>query len=197
MRQARRRPRFSGDAKFKNIFPRSSTTYSPLTAKPYHPTSYSELREDLYLPMSPAQLEANRANAQLSTGPKTEAGRRRSGMNAFKHGITGKIHIATPEESAAFEAHCRSYVEALAPVGKLEDELALEIAEDKWRLKRIRSVESSIFAEGHSQYADEFASGNPQVDAAFAEGKTWTEQSAPASTPHSLRGPHPTRSRKE
>jgi hypothetical protein len=36
---------------------------------------------------SPAQIAANRANAQKSTGPKTDAGRNASKMNALKHGI--------------------------------------------------------------------------------------------------------------
>ena len=127
--------------------------------------------------MSPNQLAANRANAQHSTGPKTETGKRRSSFNAFKHGLTGKVHIATPEDSAAFQKHCQAYREALAPVGTLEIELAGEIAEDRWRVKRARSLENSIFAEGHHRHAGELPSGHPEIDAALAEGKTWDDRS--------------------
>jgi hypothetical protein len=42
--------------------------------------------------MSPQQLAANRANAQVSTGPTTAAGKARSSLNAYRHGLTGKIH---------------------------------------------------------------------------------------------------------
>ncbi len=35
-------------------------------------------------------LEANRANAQLSTGPRTEAGKAASSRNAWKHGLTSQ-----------------------------------------------------------------------------------------------------------
>ncbi len=126
--------------------------------------------------MSPNQLEANRANAQLSTGPKTPEGKRRSSLNARRHSLTGKIHIATPEESKAFDQHCKAYHAELAPVGILESDLAQEIAEDRWRLKRARSLENSIFAQGHHDHADSANSGHPQVDAALAEGKTWVEQ---------------------
>jgi hypothetical protein len=131
--------------------------------------------------MSPQQLTANQANAQLSTGPKTEAGRRRSSLNSFKHGVTGKIHIATPEDSAAFETHCRTYRDALAPAGVIELELAQEIAEDKWRLKRIRSIENSIFAQGLDELPAELATGHAtghaEIDAALSEGQTWIAHS--------------------
>jgi hypothetical protein len=54
--------------------------------------------------------------------------------------------------------------------------LAQEIAEDRWRLKRARSLENSIFAEGHNNHVGELESGHPQVDAALAEGRIWIEQ---------------------
>ena len=38
---------------------------------------------------SPAQLAANKANAERSTGPKTEAGKAASALNNFKFGLTG------------------------------------------------------------------------------------------------------------
>ncbi len=126
--------------------------------------------------MTDNQLSANRANAQKSTGPKTPEGKRRSSLNARRHSLTGKIHIATPEESQAFDQHCKAYHAELSPVGILESDLAQEIAEDRWRLKRARSLENSIFAQGHHDHADSSNSGHPQVDAALAEGKTWVEQ---------------------
>jgi len=38
--------------------------------------------------MTDKQLQANQANAQHSTGPKTEAGKNRSRLNAGRHGLT-------------------------------------------------------------------------------------------------------------
>jgi len=40
--------------------------------------------------ISDKQLAANRSNALLSTGARTEEGRKRSRMNALRHGITGQ-----------------------------------------------------------------------------------------------------------
>ena len=37
---------------------------------------------------SPDQKRANRANARLSSGPKTSIGKERSSLNAFKHGLS-------------------------------------------------------------------------------------------------------------
>ena len=79
---------------------------------------------------------ANCANAQLSTGPRTDEGKKRSSLNAFRHGPTGQIVIHTPENQAAFQKHCDAIRESLAPVSALETTLVQSIAEDYWRLNR-------------------------------------------------------------
>ena len=94
------------------------------------------------------QLVANLANAQHSTGPKTEAGKQRTRLNAYRHGLTGQICLLTADEHQAFDQHCTGIRESLEPVGALEIELAQSIAEDHWRLKRARAIESGIFAAG-------------------------------------------------
>ena len=86
-----------------------------------------------------------------STGParpKSEAGTQRTRLNAYKHGLTGQIHLLTAAEQTAFDAHCKAICEALAPVGALEIDIAQAIAEDRWRLKRARAIETGIFAAG-------------------------------------------------
>ena len=49
-----------------------------------------------------AQIQANQANAQLSTGPTTEAGRAASSKNHVIHGLSyrGGMFILLPWESA-------------------------------------------------------------------------------------------------
>ena len=113
--------------------------------------------------------------------PKSEPGTQRTRLNAYKHGLTGQIHLFTPEEHAAFEKHCQSIVEALAPVGNLEQQLAQSIAENHWRLNRARALESGIFALG--QMADEsdpaeLQSDPPEIDQpelsqALSQARTW------------------------
>jgi hypothetical protein len=110
-------------------------------------------------------------------GPKTPEGRRRSSLNACKFLVTSKIHLCSPEEQPAYDAHMAAYKEAYAPVGILETELVVEIAKGKWRCKRASSAEDSIFAQGHLDYADGIESGHPAVDSCLGEGKVWKEHS--------------------
>ncbi len=51
-------------------------------------------------------------------GPGRQAGTERTRLNAYKHGLTGQIHLLTAAEQTAFDAHCKSICEALAPVGR-------------------------------------------------------------------------------
>ena len=56
------------------------------------------------MPTSEKQIEANRRNALLCTGPRTPEGKQRSALNACRHAFTGQVVIMTAEEQAAFTA---------------------------------------------------------------------------------------------
>lgn len=47
--------------------------------------------------LSPAQVAANRSNANRSTGPRTAAGKDRSSRNAIKHGMYARSSLAITE----------------------------------------------------------------------------------------------------
>jgi hypothetical protein len=91
--------------------------------------------------ISEKQLEANRRNALLSTGPKTEAGRNRSRMNALRHGLTGQVTTMTDEDRAAHDQFSKALMKDLAPDGAMEIQFAQRIATDSWRLNRISAAE--------------------------------------------------------
>jgi hypothetical protein len=83
--------------------------------------------------ISDKQLEANRNNALLATGAKTDAGRKRSSMNALRHGITGQVTTMTDEDRAAHDTFSKALMQDLAPDGAMEIQLAQRIATDSWR----------------------------------------------------------------
>src|ERR1700719_2988533 len=91
-----------------------------------------------------SQIEANRRNACRSTGPKTEAGKKRSCHNAVKHGLTAETVIAGLEDSQecmAFELSVTADFDAQTAV---ERELVLRLASLLWRLRRAAAIETGL-----------------------------------------------------
>ena len=117
--------------------------------------------------------QRNRENSAHSTGPRTEAGRQRSSLNAYRNGLNGRIVCSTPEELSAFKLFCREIRQELAPVGPIERFLAKSISENIYRLERARSVENGIWADGFREHVDEIESGHPEVDTALSALRTF------------------------
>jgi hypothetical protein len=93
-----------------------------------------------------AQVLANVANAQFSTGPKSEEGKQKSSFNACKHGLNSRRAVIPGEDPVEF-ARCRQGVYAtFQPQGELEEMLAEELVSIQWRLRRIETFESDIFS---------------------------------------------------
>jgi len=91
------------------------------------------------------QIEANRRNAQLSTGPKTDRGKALVALNAVQHGIlTAEVLLEGEDEKTLVEFGKRMRAE-LQPVGELESLLVDRIITSAWRLRRLLSVEVGIF----------------------------------------------------
>ena len=68
--------------------------------------------------LSEAQLAANRANAQKSTGPRTEEGKAASSQNAVKHGLYAYTDVLEGETREAFLELRDDYHQRLAAGGK-------------------------------------------------------------------------------
>jgi hypothetical protein len=95
--------------------------------------------------MSFRQIEANRRNAQLSTGPVTEEGKKRSRQNAVRHGLTAETVINVLEDAedyAAFEMAVTADYDAQTAA---ERELVLRLASLLWRLRRATAIERGLF----------------------------------------------------
>jgi hypothetical protein len=127
--------------------------------------------------ISQKQLEANRRNAQRSTGPKTEEGKRVSALNARRHNLTGQVTAMTDADRIMHDAFSTSIVENLAPEGAMETQLAQRIATDSWRLNRISAVEDNLFALGHDAKSDDTETEDPEIHAALTAAKVFQTES--------------------
>jgi hypothetical protein len=92
-----------------------------------------------------AQIEANRQNAQSSTGPTTEEGRQRSSQNALKHGLTAKIALIPGEDEEEYKEFCLGLMDFWSPCDQGERAHVEELINIQWRLRRAQKLEAQVF----------------------------------------------------
>src|SRR3954468_5580866 len=91
------------------------------------------------------QIEANRLNAQHSTGPRTAEGKAAVRFNAFKHGVFSDGHIVGGEDRCAFEALRDDYLRRYQPEGPEEETLVGNLVHDSWLRFRFRKTDADIW----------------------------------------------------
>lgn len=89
------------------------------------------------------QIEANRLNAQRSTGPRSRRGKLNSRRNALQHGLAAETIIGT-EEYEAYEAFQSAVVSDIAPQTTLEKAFAARLVSLLWRLRRATLMETGL-----------------------------------------------------
>jgi hypothetical protein len=117
-------------------------------------------------PISNAQLAANRANAQLSTGPTSAPGKARSSVNAVKTALTGRTVLIATDDAAEYQRFILSLEKELKPVGAQECELVQSIGDTFWRLRRILELDHALYAAAASRAKEMFADLEPAERAA-------------------------------
>jgi len=122
---------------------------------------------------SQSQIAANRQNSQLSTGPKTEAGKAKSSLNAVRHGLTGRTVLLPSDDAAAYETHVAAFQKRYAPATDEERNLVQSLADTEWRLLRIPALEMGIYAVGRLEFASEFANEEESVRKHLIEAKVF------------------------
>ena len=94
-----------------------------------------------------AQIDANRRNAQKSTGPRTPEGRAASSRNRLVHGLRANKHLLLDEDPEEFLILLKDLHDRFRPVGDGEEELVMRIASGQWRLHRTLPMEAGIYRE--------------------------------------------------
>src|SRR5579871_3253184 len=112
-----------------------------------------------------------------STGPKTPEGKRKSSMNALRHGLTGRVVVLPSEDMNAYYAFCKELMKDLVPEGPLEKQFAQTFCDTQWRLNRIRSTEDAMLALGHFEEAGDIDPGHPEIHAALTNARVFRDQS--------------------
>ncbi len=125
-------------------------------------------------PISEARLEANRANAHFSSGPRTEAGKAKSSKNALKTGLTGQTVLLPGDDADAYSARLADYQKMYKPVGTREIEIVQALCDAWWRLTRIPSLISALYLKGANEFKDRVQDLDPIARTAALELETYT-----------------------
>jgi hypothetical protein len=126
---------------------------------------------------TPAQYAANRLNAVKSTGPASPKGKVRSSLNALRHGLTARVVVLPSEDLNAYQAFSREIVDSLDAQTPVERQFAQTVADNQWRINRIRSIEDGMLAEAHFERAGDFDAEHPDIHSTFTASRAFQAHS--------------------
>ena len=109
--------------------------------------------------LSQKQIEANRANALKSTGPRSNQGKHHSSKNAIKHGFFARDLLIPGEDPQELSELKVGMLKRLNPRDALELTLVDQIVADLWKLRRVRKAERDLFIK-----ADEASRASGQTN---------------------------------
>ena len=91
------------------------------------------------------QIEANRRNAQLCTGPKTEEGKARSSQNALKTGLYSQKEVIATESKEEYEALAVDFHNHYAPANPHERSLVDALVRYEWLSRRYMAADTALW----------------------------------------------------
>src|SRR5258707_10106508 len=96
------------------------------------------------------QFEANRRNAQKSTGPKTPEGKAAVSMNALCHGLRARTVVLPGENCEEFNQLCDDLEVEWHPQSRTEQFYVEQMAVSQWKLTRMEIGEVAIFEDAEA-----------------------------------------------
>jgi hypothetical protein len=104
---------------------------------------------------SSAQVSANQANAQKSTGPKTELGKQTASQNRRSHGLGGKFQVLPCEHQPEYEQLLQELDDEYHPQSASEALLLEAMAESSWTRDRALRLQATALDPITGEIADE------------------------------------------
>ena len=92
--------------------------------------------------------------SQTATGPRTDAGKATSSLNALKHGLCSERTVIAGEDPAEWDAFREEIVRTFSPHTFLERELAERVALQMWRQRRAARYEAELVAAVYEEPGD-------------------------------------------
>jgi hypothetical protein len=117
-----------------------------------------------------SQIDANRRNAQHSTGPRTAEGKAASIMNALKTGIDAQSSIIPGEDAAALAALTERFHRDCQPQSEIESILVDDIVRDTWLLGRLARIDAQLLV--YKIEDTNYPSPNAPIGKAFDHSST-------------------------
>jgi hypothetical protein len=102
-----------------------------------------------------SQIEANRENAKLSTGPKSEAGKAAAALNNTRHGLAGAFRVLPTESQSEFDQLLATLRNEHQPATFTETTLVEAMAQHHWLRQRALNLESSCYDSTTGQITDQ------------------------------------------
>jgi hypothetical protein len=113
-----------------------------------------------------SQTDANRRNAQKSTGPRSAEGKATSSLNALKSGIDAETLIIRGESHLDLESLTALYQDRFLPATPEQSVLVDTLISTDWLLRRLRRAEPQIWerefqnAERYEHYKKDIPLGD-------------------------------------
>jgi len=98
-------------------------------------------------------------------------------MNALRHGLTARVVVLPSEDMTAYQAFSKEIVNSLDQQTPVERQFAQTVADNQWRINRIRSIEDGMLGMGHLEAAGNVDADNPEIHSAMTATRAFREDS--------------------
>ncbi len=126
----------------------------------------------------------------VTANGRTPEGKARSSMNALRHGLTARVVVLPSEDMAAYNAFSKEIVDSLDAQTPVERQFAQTVADNQWRINRIRSIEDGMLGMGHfaaqapvrcaansDEPAGDFDCPTPEIHSAMTAARAFRDDS--------------------